>query len=371
MFVNFTALLAFAKRTWRSLLLFTSCASALFVFGAVRLLDRTESPKLAALLVQPALLPHEKEFISERRDEMVPVLEQWRRMLSLIEQAKGPVDLLVFPEGSLPFAAHRTIYPMSLVERVWQEFFHELPPPPDLHSARIHLKTKEVYVSNAYWMQALADKFQCEVIAGLDDKDEEGKQYNAAFHFKPHAAKSARYEKRILVPIAEYIPCSRWAWVRAFIWEQYGISESFVPGTEAKLFDGRVPIGISICYEETFSSLVRELKTKGAKLFVNLTNDGWYPHSKLAQQHFDHALLRAVENGVPSLRACCTGVTGGVDCFGRVIAVAPEDEPVALELSLPLQTTSTLYATLGDAAIVVLSALFAITLFIKKNSCPK
>ena len=112
---------------------------------------------------------------------------------------------------------------------------------------------------------------------------------------------------------------------------------------------------------------------KGAEMFVNISNDVWFPCSRLARQHFDHGIVRAVENGVPSIRACNTGITGGVDCFGRVLAVQQEQERGALEIKVPLNTFPTLYRLWGDGAILIPSALFALLLFRKKEeaTCPK
>ena len=104
--------------------------------------------------------------------------------------------------------------------------------------------------------------------------------------------------------------------------KSYGISDFFTHGRESKVIESKVPFSISICYEETFAELIREgYGSKVQTLFVNVTNDNYYPNSRLPQQHFDHAKLRAVENGVPLIRACNTGITGVVDRFGRVVSV--------------------------------------------------
>ena len=135
---------------------------------------------------------------------------------------------------------------------------------------------------------------------------------------------SSRYEKRILLPIAEYIPFN---WVKKFALK-YGIADSFTPGLEAKVFQmGRVKTGVSICYEETFGNLMRANRAKGADLLINLTNDAWYPDSRLPSVHYLHGRLRAVELGIPLLRSCNTGVTCGIDALGRTIGMLPFETP--------------------------------------------
>ena len=120
-------------------------------------------------------------------------------------------------------------------------------------------------------------------------------------------------------------------------------------------------MSLSVCYEECFPHIMREGRQKGAQLFVNVTNDGWYPYSRLPEQHFIHGRMRAIENGVPLLRACNTGVTAGVDSLGRTIARFEnsegnfELEKGALYIPLNLYSFSTLYTFWGDVLILILS----------------
>jgi apolipoprotein N-acyltransferase len=119
---------------------------------------------------------------------------------------------------------------------------------------------------------------------------------------------------------------------------------------------------------------MREGRRKGAAVFVNLTNDNWYPSSRLTQQHFYHGRLRAVENGIPLLRACNTGITAAVDPFGRSIATLGLGEGAGiLSTKVNLTEHQTLYTFWGDAGILGLSILFLglnISL-IRKKPCSK
>jgi apolipoprotein N-acyltransferase len=217
--------------------------------------------------------------------------------------------------------------------------------------------------SNAYIVQALANLFQAHVVIGLEDSVYEANRrleaYSAAFHFLPGNQPPTRYEKQILVPMGEYIP---FHWCREMA-ASYGITGSFTCGRAAKVFQGPVPFGASICYEEIYGDLMRQNRLQGAKLLVNLTNDGWFPHSRLPKQHFDHARLRTVENGIPLVRACNTGITGAVDSLGRIIGVLGEDPLHAqdladsLRLNIPLYHYQTLYMHFGDLPILGLSCL--------------
>ena len=171
--------------------------------------------------------------------------------------------------------------------------------------------------ANLDMAEKLARSYQSDVIIGLVDG-----LFNAAFHINPIDSIISRYEKRVLVPGAEYLPFSG---LKNFF-ARYGITSFFTPGTEAKVFMGKIPFAVSICYEEGFAHLIREGRELGAKLFLNISNDGWFPKSRLPEEHFNLGRVRAVENGVFVLRACNTGVTGAIDPFGRVLCAMKEKE---------------------------------------------
>lgn len=325
---------------WTALALFP------YLFGAAHLAWHEKgvekSSKLSVGLVQTGLLPSEKIPVAGRLKEFIPAFEQWRRIMEPFYQRDRHFDLVVLPEYAVPFSAEAKVYSYEKTKKVLERA---------LKSSITALSDERV--SNAFWLQELSTRLGADVIAGLDSS--EGREhYAAAFHFSPSKAQMSRYEKRVLVPLAEYIP---FPWLKRFT-AKYGIVEFFTHGKEAKVFSGKVPMAVSICYEETFSQLMREGRLKGAELFVNVTNDGWYPNSRLPQQHFDHAKVRAVENGTPLVRACNTGVTAAVDSLGRVIGKIAEERRLGiLSAEVPTYNYKTLYTFWGDWGIVVLSLL--------------
>ncbi len=318
---------------------------------------------LTIALVQPGLLPSEKIPLAEYPRDFISPWEQWVHILRYLkEQNKKSFDLIVLPEAVVPFSSGACIYNYG---DVLQILYRELGPeiqdrlPPLAGSFGNAEK-----VSNAFWAQAIANYFHSELIAGMDEEDRRDKKYySAAFHFIPGAHQVNRYEKQVLVPLAEYLP---FEWCRSFV-AYYGIVDFFTPGGETKVFKNKIPLSISICYEETFSNLIREGRVKGARLFVNVTNDNWYPGSRLAAQHFDHGKLRAIENGVPLLRACNSGITAGVDSLGRTLYQMEEEKKGAVYFEFIPYTFQTLYTVWGDLGIISVCILSLIGVFVAQK----
>lgn len=364
-FTNLLALKVMAAFSWRGLVCWALMALIPYLYGSSqlvfheKLLSKSDS-KLNVLLVQTALNPEEK--MSYNRAHGFSPLDQWVRILHLISPHVGkPIDLIVLSEAVLPFGAEIPIYYVSVIEQVFQHFFGTI--------EFVPLRSREK-VGNSFWAQTLANALRSDVVIGLEDVETVGESppqtraYNAAFHFHPYSQEKGRYEKRVLVPMGEYIPFS---WCRKIL-RHYGIEDSFTPGSEAKIFKTeRANLGLSICYEETYGNLMRESRLKGADVLVNLTNDGWYPKSRLPAVHFFHGRLRAVEGGIPLVRSCNTGVTCGVDALGRIVGRLQDEnhsrsaEAAALYLSLPLYAYPTFYAYLGDWPMIIFS-LFSVCL---------
>jgi apolipoprotein N-acyltransferase len=107
-----------------------------------------------------------------------------------------------------------------------------------------------------------------------------------------------------------------------------------------------------ICYEAIFpDAAVPDGERPG--WLVNLTNDGWFGISTGPYQHFQQARVRAIEEGLPLVRAANTGISGVIDPVGRVIASLPLGAEGVVDARLPATIAPTLYARYGDAALIL------------------
>jgi len=159
----------------------------------------------------------------------------------------------------------------------------------------------------------------------------------------------ATYDKFHLVPWGEYVP---WRRVFPFIDKLTPGSLDFSagPGPRTLHLPGLPPVGALICYEVVFPGRVVDPGDRPAWL-LNLTNDAWYGDSFGPYQHLVAARLRAVEEGLPLVRAANTGISAVIDPYGRIRASLGLGLAGVLDADLPAALPGpTLYARFGDAA---------------------
>lgn len=349
----------------KSLLLFSIVAICPYLLGFVHFSYQSKMqkkwdeshPQVKALLIQTGFPIEESMGFQSIVDLRKFVLGEWKTILRLVSEHRNQeIDLIVLPENVVPFGSYHPVFPLVEAQELLSEYFtpDEINRLPQLQSPfAASVATEEGakwFVTNAYFAQGLSNILNSDLVIGLEDSDpQKNELYSAALHFSPgNLYEAPRYEKRILVPMGEYIPFD---WCKTMA-AKYGVTGSFTPGQKAQVFQGKIPFSPSICYEELYGSLISQAKKEGAGLLVNLTNDGWYPNSRLPQQHFDHARLRTVENGVSLLRACNTGVTAGIDSLGQMIDQLDTEKEGALVVKVSTFQYNTFYGWEGDLIIL-------------------
>src|SRR5581483_8823205 len=167
------------------------------------------------------------------------------------------------------------------------------------------------------------------------------------------------YDKLHLVPFGEYLPFQDWMERLGF--EQLTkVQGGFIPGTRRRpLQIPHAPAALPlICYEAVFPGDVSERGDRPGWI-VNLTNDGWFGDSTGPYQHLQQVRLRAIEEGLPVVRAANTGISAVIDPMGRVVAKLGLGLEGVLDSRLPSAAPPTIYVRAGDipAAIIVIAAL--------------
>ena len=170
---------------------------------------------------------------------------------------------------------------------------------------------------------------------------------NSVFAVAPDGRILARYDKAHLVPYGEYLP------MRPFL-SALGLSRlapgdlDFDPGPGAQTLDipGVGPVGFQLCYEMIFSGQVVDRARRPAFIF-NPSNDAWFG-AWGPPQHLAQARLRALEEGVPIVRATPTGISAIVDAHGRLLNFIPQGRAGFIDARLPRPAPPTLFARLGN-----------------------
>jgi len=174
------------------------------------------------------------------------------------------------------------------------------------------------------------------------------RHFNSAFLLRPDGPVE-HYDKRRLLTFSE----TRAPLVGLPLLETGGSLDAreYTAGTRPGLFDldGR-RLSVQICFEIVYPELSREAARNGATVLVNLSNDGWYRGRGGAQQHLAQAVLRAVETGLPLVRATTTGVSAVVAPDGTIVADLGEGVTGTLRAAVPsARSEPTFYTRVGDA----------------------
>ena len=118
------------------------------------------------------------------------------------------------------------------------------------------------------------------------------------------------------------------------------------PGPRTLHIPGLPPVGALICYEAIFPNQVVD-ETDRPDWLVNITNDAWFGNSSGPRQHLAAARIRAVEEGLPLMRAANTGISVGFDGKGHELGRLEMQVTGVLPVHLPAPLAMPLYARVG------------------------
>lgn len=167
--------------------------------------------------------------------------------------------------------------------------------------------------------------------------------YNAAVSTSAVGRVVARYDKRRLFPIGEYVPLG---YLFPGLIGPSTFAEGSSRGTFAVLGHS---VAMTICYEGLWPGLVRDaVRSHDAQLLVNLTNDIRFGDTAEPWAHFALTKLRAVEQRRYLVRAANSGISAVVDPAGRVTAATELFNTQAMTADVLLMSDRTLYARVGD-----------------------
>ena len=205
------------------------------------------------------------------------------------------------------------------------------------------------------------------VVLGIQRRDAQGNYYNGLVMLDAAGQVTATYDKHHLVPFGEYMPA---AWLFRNI-DAGGLaaraSGGYASGPGPRLLDFG-PLGTAlplICYEVVFAHNVGGAPDR-ASFLMNLTNDAWFGARSGPQQHLAQARMRAIEQGLPMLRAANTGISAVIDPKGRVLDALELNTAGYIDVPLPAAAAPTLYARTGDAPWALLLLIGGVALVLRR-----
>lgn len=295
---------------------------ALALFGFLRLsADPGTTVAGVRLRIMQPNIPQNDDFSYANKDKILAdYLDLSDRATSPERAGLADVTHLIWPESAFPFVLSRD--------------------PDALESIGKVLSAGTLLITGAARVDAPEP--------GMGKKVEPA-YFNAIEVVGPGGTILDNYDKVHLVPFGEYLPYDSFL-RRLGVTHFVHIPGGFTPGTQRRLLDipGLPPVAPSVCYEAIFSQAVLptgpESERLRAGVILNVTNDSWFGRTAGPYQHFAQARLRAVEYGLPLIRAANSGISAVVDAYGRVTASLPLGVRNVLDASLPQRIPPTLYA---------------------------
>ena len=320
------------RRPWVAPVVALLVLVAMGIFGAVRLgLQPTTTVANVKLRIMQPNLQQDVRFNYAAKAEVM------RKYLTLSDRASGPqstgvrdASILIWPESAFPFFLTREADALAQID--------------DLLPKGTILITGSVRAPD------------------LPPGTRITRAYNSIYAIDHDGTVLSIYDKLHLVPFGEFLPFQDGMEKLGFV-QLTKVQGGFIPGTGRRAMEipNAPPALPLICYEAIFPD---EVAARGERpgWIINLTNDGWFGISTGPYQHLQQARLRAIEQGLPVVRAANTGISAVIDPMGRIVARLGLGVEGVLDSSLPAAIAPTIYARSGDipTAMIVAAALILV-----------
>ena len=325
------------RRPWLAPAIAIALLVAMGAYGAIRLAQqRTRQVANVKLRIMQPNLPQDARFNYAAKADVM------RKYLSLSDRATGPqstgvrdVNVLIWPESAFPFFLTREADAMAQIA--------------DL------LPKGTVLITGAVRAPELPPGARIT------------RAYNSIYVIDHDGSVLSVYDKLHLVPFGEFLPFQEWMEKLGFV-QLTKVQGGFIPGLRRKTMEvpGAPRMLPLICYEAVFPGDIGARDDR-AGWMINLTNDGWFGISTGPYQHLQQARLRAIEEGLPLVRAANTGVSAVIDPLGRIVARLGLGVEGVLDSGLPSAIAPTIYARIGDMPAAVFVAV-AIVVVIRRRA---
>jgi len=303
--------------------------ATVFVYGTVVLSGAVVQTTGVRVRIVQANVAQESKWTPEAYRGIVD------RYLALTSQpAQRMPDVVIWPEGALPASFNTVFSPLS----------------PDGPAIAAAIQPGQTL---------LAGLARGEV----DPRGGPDRYYNSLFALADDGVAGLRvaavYDKHRLVPFGEYLPLGG-LMTRLGVRSLVHMPSDFTAGPRPApiLVPGLPAVQPLICYESLYPGFTRAGADR-PQWIVNVSNDAWFGATSGPLQHLNLASYRAIETGLPVVRATPTGVSAIIDGWGRIVGDQRLESGVEgiLDADLPAPARMTVYGRIGDSGFWMLIGL--------------
>lgn len=310
---------------------------ALTAWGFLRLAgaDPAPVPGVQVRLVQPSVPQREKWRPENQERIFLDHLELSHRSSAGVVDGAVGVTLIIWPEAAMPFLPLNAPGALAAIGRML---------PSGTYLAAGALRIEEPAPGTASMHR---------------------RAFNSLMVFGQSGQPSAIYDKIHLVPFGEYLPLQSTLeaiGLEPLTRRRGGFATGLTPRPLLSI-PGLPPAGPLICYEAIFPDEIVQGRQRPAFL-INVTNDGWFGHTTGPHQHLHQARVRAVEQGLPILRAANNGISAVIDARGRTLHRLELDVKGVIDSPLPGVLVSPPYAIYGEWLFVLMLTAASLTLMV-------
>jgi apolipoprotein N-acyltransferase len=307
---------SFASRSWKMIFSSTLIIVSLWTIGYIRLQQTStlEYKDTNIRLVQ-ASIPQQLKWLPEEREKNLSLY----LTLSKLE-AERPLKAIIWTEAAVTF-------PINKHQNI-RDILKTIVPP------------NGIFITGG--------------IRLIDTASTDPIIFNTLFVLDKTGQILDIYDKKQLTPFGEYVPFRSILTIEKLT---YG-SIDYKAGTESKVLkvDPLPPFQPLICYEGIFPHLIIR-RNSGAAWFLSLTNDSWFGLSWGPYQHLAIVRARAIEHGIPLIRAASNGISAVIDPYGRILHRLELNEIGFIDFTLPQPLVeSTFYSHWREIPFFILLA---------------
>ncbi len=301
--------------------LFAAGLSALYGFGAWRLAGADGAPQPTTVRIVQADIDQRDKW---RPDNLDGVLDAYLALTRSPGQAAA--DIVIWPEGAVPSAANSYL------------------------GVDIERRTR-VAAALTSGQRLLVGAFRLEP-GPTPDQPLAFNTFLALRRIETPAGPDlellATYDKHRLVPLGEFLPLRPLLEPIGFV-TLVNAPADFTPGPRPRPIEapGLPRVQPLICYESLFPRLSDPAAPR-ASWIVNASNDSWFGRTSGPWQHLNIAGHRAIEHGLPLIRATPTGISAVIDAYGRRHGVLQPGVAGVIDAAIPAALPRTPYDKWGD-----------------------